>query len=224
MFSEQQLIPISALQHWIFCPRQCGLIHIEQAWSENRLTAEGRLLHERVHSAQSENRSDVRITRGLWLVSYEYGLTGQADVVEFHRSEQGIWLPETECFWQPFPIEYKRGKPKKDGSDEVQLCAQAICLEEMLHVPVSCGAFFYDAPHRRYDVVFDQQLRQATVQTIRAVRQMLETQKTPIVPYHKKCNNCSLYQLCMPKITGISKKVCKYLEKSYQMPLWEDCS
>jgi len=142
MYTEDQLLPLSALQHWVFCPRQCGLIHIEQTWDENRLTAQGRQLHERVHEAEDENRPGVRIVRGLRIHSYRLGLIGQADVVEFHQSQAGIELTGADGLWQPFPVEYKRGKPKKNGCDEVQLCAQAMCLEEMLEINIDQGALF----------------------------------------------------------------------------------
>src|SRR3974390_3797971 len=123
MYSEDDLIMISALQHYAFCPRQCALIHIEQIWTESGLTAEGRLLHERVHEAGNESRGDLRIARGVQLRSLKLGLIGMADVIEFHKTASGIW--------QPFPVEYKRGKPKNDHSDSIQICAQGICLEEM---------------------------------------------------------------------------------------------
>ena len=122
MFSEDELLPLSALQHLLFCERQCALIHIEQAWAENRLTVEGKNLHAKVHEADDESRGDLRIVRGLRLRSLRLGLVGQADVVEFHKQGDA---------WLPFPVEYKRGKPKPEPCDEVQLCAQAICLEEM---------------------------------------------------------------------------------------------
>jgi len=139
-YTEDDLIPISALQHFVFCERQCALIHIEQAWTENRLTAEGRLLHERVHDQGGESRAGVRIERGLPLRSLRLGLVGVADVVEFH--------PLSEGGWRPFPVEYKRGKPKRNACDEIQVCAQALCLEEMLGVRIPAGALFYGKTHR----------------------------------------------------------------------------
>ena len=126
MYSEDDLLPLSGLQHLMFCERQWGLIHIEQIWEENRLTAEGRVLHERAHQAGSESRPKIRTSRGLRLHSLRLGLVGQADVVEFHPSIDGVVLPELEGLWRPFPVEYKRGRPKKNACDEVQLCAQAL--------------------------------------------------------------------------------------------------
>ena len=222
MFPEDQLIPISALQHWVFCPRQCGLIHLEQMWSENRLTAEGRLLHDRVHEADAENRPGIRIVRGLRLVSYRLGLVGQADVVEFHQSDNGIALPGASGLWQPFPVEYKRGKPKKDHSDNIQLCAQALCLEDMLQTDIPVGAFFYGRPRRRTDVQLDDSLRELTCRSIEAVRHMFESCQTPTARYAKKCDRCSLYAQCLPKTTGLRKKIDVYLARAYEPDPMED--
>lgn len=218
MISEDDLIPISALQHYAFCPRQCGLIHLERIWTENRLTAEGRQLHDRVHAAETEIRPDVRIVRGLRLVSYRLGLIGQADIVEFHRSECGIELPESSGFWQPFPVEYKRGKPKKDHSDAIQLCAQVMCLEEMLHTEIPSGAFYYGRPRRRTQIDFNASLREKTRQTAAAVHTLFQQRQTPIAKYAKKCDNCSLYSQCMPKTTGLKKKIDFYLSKAFILP------
>jgi len=218
MYSENQLLPISALQHWVFCPRQCGLIHLEQAWEENRLTAEGRRLHERVHEADDENRPGVRIVRGLRIHSFRLGLIGQADVVEFHQSSQGIELQGAAGLWQPLPVEYKRGRPKHDRCDEVQLCAQAVCLEEMLQVNITEGAFFYGKPRRRKLVEFTDALRRQTEQTARQVHELLDSGQTPTALYGKKCKSCSLYSRCMPKTTGVKKKIDLYLEKAFTLP------
>ena len=137
MYTEDDLLPISGLQHLLFCERQCALIHLEQVWAENRLTVEGKNMHDRVHEREAESRPGIRIVRALRLRSLRLGLTGMADVVEFHLDSgvrsQGL----------PFPVEYKRGKPKADYSDSVQLCAQAICLEEMLSCTIPAGALFY---------------------------------------------------------------------------------
>jgi CRISPR-associated exonuclease Cas4 len=163
MYAEDELLPISALQHYVFCPRQCALIHIEQLWSENVFTAEGRGLHEKVHDAESESRPGARIVRGLRLRSLELGLVGQADVVEFHRlggpdqqnqiatvvpeglprnDMAGTAVPRLQGRYRAFPVEYKRDKPKADACDEVQLCAQAMCLEEMLGTSIAKGTLF----------------------------------------------------------------------------------
>ena len=136
MYSEDDLLPLSALQHLLFCERQCALIHVEQTWVENRFTAEGRIMHERVHEADRESRRDVRLEYSMPMRSLQLGVVGKADVVEFHRDTE-----DPEDLWRPFPVEYKRGKPKKGNYDKVQLCAQALCLEEMLNIEVSAGAW-----------------------------------------------------------------------------------
>ena len=141
LFAEDDLIMVSALQHYLFCPRQCALIHLEQQWLENRLTAEGRILHERVHTSGRESRRTLRVEYDVPIRSLRFGLVGFADVVEFHRQEDGSW--------QPLPVEYTRGRPKRDDSDRVQLCAQALCLEEMLGCTVPQGALYYGEKRRR---------------------------------------------------------------------------
>jgi CRISPR-associated exonuclease Cas4 len=151
MEDEDDLLPISALQHLVFCPRQCALIHIERAWAENRLTAEGGLLHARVQSGETTTRGALRVLRALPLVSHRLGLTGYADVVEIHRAEGGGE--------RAFPVEYKRGTTKAHDADRVQLCAQALCIEEMISLPVTEGALFYGTPRRREIVAIDTALR-----------------------------------------------------------------
>lgn len=202
MFSEDKLLPISGLQHLLFCERQCALIHIEQAWEENRLTAEGRVLHERVHEADDESRGDVQIARGLRLRSLRLGLIGQADVVESHRNGDA---------WLPFPVEYKRGKPKTGTFDTVQLCAQALCLEEMKNVSITTGALFYGTTRRRLDVVFDQPLREQTAATADRLHRLIERGLTPPATYEKKCEKCSLLPQCMPKTAGGGKSAAAWL-------------
>jgi CRISPR-associated exonuclease Cas4 len=207
-YTEEDLIPISALQHLMFCKRQCALIHIEQLWDENVLTAEGRIMHERVHEVDSESRRDVRIERGVPLRAMKLGLIGKADVVEFHRIETNKWLP--------FPVEYKRGKPKVDQSDKVQLCAQAICLEEMLDVAIPNGAIFYGKTRRRLDVSFDKELRQETEEAAQAVHELLVSGATPDPAYTKKCERCSLIDRCLPKLIQKKPSVRRYLEKAVE--------
>ena len=203
MYTEDDLIPLSALQHLIFCERQCALIHIEQAWAENLFTAEGRIMHEHVHAEERESRGKIRIEYGMSLRSLRLGLIGKADVVEFHRRVDGSW--------QPFPVEYKRGKPKKDSSDKVQLCAQALCLEEMMDVSVPDGALFYGKTRRRLDVVFDDALRKLTEETAMRLHELIESGRTPGPVYAKKCDSCSLAGMCLPKTVGKRKSVKRYL-------------
>ena len=191
MYSEDDLIPISAIQHFVFCERQWALIHLEQIWEENRLTAEGREMHEKVDSQPGESRPGVRIARGLLLRSLSVGLTGRADVVELHDEGRRV-----------VPVEYKRGRPKPDWCDEAQLCAQALCLEEMLKVSIHRGAIFYGLPRRRHEVVFSPELRSATVDVVSRIRTATERGLTPAANYAKRCEQCSLVARCMPKAMG----------------------
>lgn len=194
MYAEDDLAPISALQHFLFCPRQCALIHVEQVWEENRLTAEGRILHERVDLGGAEKRRDVKRVFALPIRSLRLGLSGKADVVEFHRDEDDRW--------QPYPVEYKRGRRKSADWDRVQLCAQALCLEEMVDASVSEGALFYGKEQRREAVLFDERLRQRTEDTARAVHELLAAGRTPAAAYDAKCDNCSLIDICLPRGVG----------------------
>lgn len=224
-YDETQLVMLSALQHLLFCPRQCALIHIEQQWIENRFTAEGRIMHERVHSDASESRGEVKISFSLPLRSLSLGLIGKADVVEFHVTEedQTTLLDETLAsvhkkgsagYWVPFPVEYKRGKPKSDNSDKVQLCAQAICLEEMCGIEVPKGALFYGKRKRRQEVEFDRALRKETYDSAQRLHQLLEVGKTPPPVYEKKCDTCSFIDVCMPKaVSGKKSQVERYYSR-----------
>ncbi|MFN3854213.1 MAG: CRISPR-associated protein Cas4 [Phreatobacter sp.] len=186
--TEEALIPLSALQHYLFCPRQCALIHVEQLWAEDAATMEGRLLHDKADSGRPERRAGVRIVRGMALRSVALGVSGKADVVELHGSDRPV----------PFPVEYKRGKPKAHRADEVQLCAQAICLEEAFGVPVPEGALFYGETRRRLTVPFDDELRRLTQETARATREMIAGQVTPPPVHGPACRRCSLEALCQP--------------------------
>lgn len=182
-------IPISALQHWLYCPRQCALIHVERLWDENRFTAEGRVLHERADSGRSETRGVLRMLRAVEIASTRYGLHGVADVVELHGNPP-----------RPFPVEYKRGRPKPHRADEVQLCAQAICLEEMFHCEVPEGALFYGQNRRRKAVAFDTGLRELTLTCAQDVRKQIVEGRLPRPEYNRKrCDSCSLVRLCQPK-------------------------
>jgi CRISPR-associated exonuclease Cas4 len=202
---DDVLIMLSALNHYIYCPRRCALVHIEQVWSENVFTAEGRIMHDKADSNKHEVRGNVRIDYSVPLRSLRLGLIGKADVVEFHRQDSGTWLP--------FPVEYKRGKPKVGDCDRVQLCAQAICLEEMLNVNISEGALFYGQTRRREDIVFDGELRRETEDIARKVHELIASGTTPKPEYCKKCDQCSLLEVCMPKTCGKSKSASKYLLK-----------
>lgn len=205
MYDIDDLIQLSSLQHFAFCPRQCALIHNEQVWSESILTAEGRLMHERVHEERRESRRDVRIEYGVPLRSLKLGLIGKADVVEFHCQEDGSWMA--------YPVEYKRGKPKRDDSDKVQLCAQALCLEEMLSVHITEGALFYGRTRHRLDVVFDETLRSATEDIAAKTHELLEVGRTPPPVYAKRCDRCSLIEICLPRTMQKKRTVKGYISR-----------
>jgi len=205
MYTEDDLIQLSALQHMAFCPRQCALIHVEQTWTESGLTAEGRIMHERVHDEDRESRGNVRFESGVPLRSLRLGLIGKADVVEFHRT--------SDDDWQPFPVEYKRGKPKMDHCDKVQLCAQAMCLEEMLNVQIPAGAIFYGQTRHRLDVTFDEALRKETEETAKQAHILIESGCTPKPVYAKRCERCSLKAECLPKTMQKKRSVKTYLTR-----------
>jgi CRISPR-associated exonuclease Cas4 len=206
MYEEEDFLQLSALQHYIFCKRQCALIHIEQSWVENVLTAEGRIMHEKVHDERHENRCDIRIEYGVSIASSELGLSGKADVVEFHKN------PGEDIFL-PFPVEYKRGKPKPDDCDKIQLCAQAICLEEMMGVSISAGALFYGKIRRRLDVLFDDLLRTRTKEAAEQLHQLVKDGVTPMPVYSPKCDSCSFVEQCLPKAISQKMTVREYLQK-----------
>ena len=202
-YNDDDFIMLSALQHYVFCKRQCALIHIEQLWDENLFTAEGRIMHDKVYTDRYESRGSVRIEYGVPMRSLRLGLIGKADVVEFHRMDDGTW--------RPYPVEYKRGKPKMDNCDRVQLCAQAICLEEMLNVEIREGALFYGKTRRREDVVFDGRLRMETMEIARKAHELIASGITPRPEFSRKCEQCSLLELCLPKTCGKSLSVQNYL-------------
>jgi CRISPR-associated exonuclease Cas4 len=214
MFDEDDLLPLSGLQHLLFCERQWALIHIEQVWSENELTAEGRELHERAHEIGSESRPDLRIARGLRLRSLRLGLSGQADVVEFRASPTGAELPGASGLWQPFPVEYKRGRPKRDRCDEVQLCAQALCLEEMFPAAIPEGALYYGSPRRRRDIAFSSSLRVETEALAARMHALYRARTTPRAVYQPKCDKCSLLAACVPKALAAPRAVERYLARA----------
>jgi len=184
---ESDFLALSALQHFLYCPRQCALIHLGQVWSENRFTSEGRVLHERAHEGDDESRPGVRITRGLPVASTRLRVSGICDIVEFHADGTVI------------PVEYKRGKPKSHRADEIQLCAQAICLEEMLSVAMTFGFLFYGKRKRRTRVPFDSELRDLVARMANELHSMMDSRQTPPAVYAKrKCDACSLIDECQP--------------------------
>ncbi|TBW55213.1 CRISPR-associated protein Cas4 [Marinobacter halodurans] len=186
---DEKLIPLSALQHYAFCPRQCALIHNEQVWAENWLTAQGQVLHQRVDRGDPETRKGIRYERGVLVSAESLGITGKLDLVEIDLATRAMK-----------PVEYKRGKPKQDNWDRIQLCAQGLCLEEMRGQQVDSGSLWYWQTRHRDDVPFTEQLRDEARQVIADVRDLLTSGKTPKAAYAKKCDACSLFDLCNPKL------------------------
>lgn len=226
VYEEDDLLPLSAVQHLIFCERQCALIHVERLWRDNRLTVEGSAMHQRVHDTgpRREVRGTVIIARGVPLRSLRLGLVGRADVVEFHRVEVGARegghvtataLPRTDGLWTARPVEYKRGRPKRDRSDEIQLCAQAVCLEEMLEVHIEGGSLFYGAVQRRHDVQFIEELRSATQRAAARVHELVRAELTPRARREPKCRRCSLLAVCRPDGTGPQRSVRRYVAAAF---------
>ena len=199
--AEDLLLPISALQHYLFCPRQCALIHVERLWAENTATAEGRILHEKADGGKSDRRGGVQTLRAVHLRSFALGVAGVADVVE--KRDKVLT-----------PVEYKRGKPKAHRADEVQLCAQALCLEEMFGVAVAEGVLFYGAVRRRHPVAIDAELRALTIQVAQDARAMVRAARTPPPVWAAKlCGACSMADLCRPKRMMNPPVVAKWLAR-----------
>lgn len=216
---EDDFLLLSGIQHMAFCERQWALIHIEQVWAENVRTIEGKHLHERVDDPfADESRKDVRIVRSMPLVSRTLGLRGVADVVEFHRSEQGsagvnCRLKDRAGWWRPVPVEYKRGKPKMDDRDAVQLCAQAMALEEMMQVNVESAYLFYGETRHRQEIAIDKRLRQYTEELAGRMHQFVREGKTPKAQKGKRCSQCSLIEECQPHWMLRHRPVDKYLAR-----------
>jgi CRISPR-associated exonuclease Cas4 len=215
-YAEEDLLPLSAIQHLLFCERQCALIHIEGAWVENILTAKGRTEHRRADEASAESRGNLHIARGLPLRSFRLGLAGKADVVEFHRlpagETGGAALPGKRGTWRPYPVEYKHGRPKPGNCDRAQLCAQAMCLEEMLNTGITTGALFYQSTRRREEVLFSEDLRTETIRAASRLHELISGGCSPPPLLGPRCRNCSLSEICLPKATSTKKKVALYIE------------
>ena len=202
MYSDEDLLPLSALQHFLFCERQCALIHIEQIWTENLYTIEGELLHARAHSRSRETRQARKTEFGMPIRSLLLGLSGKTDAVEY-EADGPILI-----------VEYKRGRPKPGNADEVQLCAQALCLEEMRSEVIKEGALYYGKTRRRKSVLFDVALRELTRNTAERLHAFLWEGHTPLPTYNSaKCPRCSLLKLCMPKKMGRSMSIDHYLSR-----------
>ena len=201
MYPESDYLLLSGLQHLRFCPRQCALIHIEQQWSENFFTAAGRVQHEKVHGATAESRKAVKTERNLKIASALLGVTGCTDAVEFYSDGKII------------PIEYKHGKPKENTCDEVQLCAQVICLEEMLCRTIDEGALFYFKIRRRIPVPITDELRKETIGLAERFHRFVADGKTPATVYSKKCESCSFIDECFPESAGKNKSAVDYIRR-----------
>lgn len=205
MYSEDDFIMISALQHYVYCPRQCGLIHVDDVWTENLYTTRGNILHEKVDTDTYETRGTKKTVRGLRIHSFRLGITGRCDVVEFRETKTGD---------EVIPVEFKSGEPKEDISDKVQLCAQALCLEEMLNIKITQGAFFYGKIRRRNIVEIDNDIRAQTENIINSVREIVSKKIVPSAEYSSKCRNCSLEEICQPKAMN-DKKLNSYIKGLY---------
>lgn len=214
MIPEGYFLQLSGIQHFAFCRRQWALIHIEKLWQENLLTTEGDIFHQRAHDAQQrERRGDLLILRSLPVVSRRLGLSGSCDVIEFHIDPGGISLRGEEGLWQPYPVEYKRGSPKQHDADKLQLCAQAMCLEEMLCCRIPEGALYYGETRRRLNVSFDDSLRLQVENAVAEMHQLMQRGHTPRVKPTKACGACSLKELCLPRLRR-SGSVSAYLHRA----------
>lgn len=211
-FDEEDYLQLSGLQHFAFCRRQWALIHIEDQWAEDLRTVDGRLMHEHVHNQSfRESRGDCLTVRRLAVYSAQLGISGQCDAVEFHQDPSGISLRDREGLWQPYPVEYKRGKPKEHNADELQLCAQSMCLEEMLCCDIPEGALYYGEPHRRTQVLLTPEMRGRVRDSLAEMHELYRRRYTPKVKPSRTCNACSLKELCLPKLMN-RKKVTDYLD------------
>lgn len=216
-YTADELLPLSGLQHFLFCRRQWALIHVERQWQENALTAEGRILHKRTDDPFfTETRKGVIIARAVPVASYQLGLSGVCDVVEFTEAAEGIQLPEREGFFQPAPVEYKRGKPKLEPSDEAQLCAQAICLEGMLATTIPTGYLYYGQTRHRVAVPLTPTLREVVRQAAKEMHAYFKRGYTPRVKPFKGCRSCSLADVCLPNLQEKVIPASKYIRQQIE--------
>lgn len=200
-YTPDELLPLSGIQHFLFCRRQWALIHVERQWQENARTVEGKLLHKRTDDPFfTETRHNLLIARAVPIASYQLGLAGVCDVVEFTESPQGVQLPGREGLYLPAPVEYKRGTPKADPCDEAQLCAQAICLEEMLSVEISQGFLYYGETRHRVEVPLSAELRKLVFEMSAEMHAYFKRGYTPRVKTSKACRSCSLADICLPEL------------------------
>ena len=212
-YKEDDYLQLSGIQHFAFCRRQWALIHIENQWNENLRTVQGRILHNNVHDSKSfEKRGSLLISRGMPICSRELGITGTCDVVEFKESKDGVKLYNRNGSWLPVPVEYKKGIPKNNDSDKLQLCCQAMCIEEMLLCPtIECAYLYYGEPAKRELVYLDSSLRVKCKKMIDEMHLLFNRKYTPIVKPSKSCNACSLKDICLPKILK-TKNASEYIK------------
>lgn len=216
IYAEEDFLALSGLQHFVFCRRQWALIHIENQWLENYRTIDGALMHEKAHDRENEeSRGNLLIKRGVSVYSAGLGVSGQCDVLEYRRSDDGIPLPGKDGLWQPYPVEYKRGKPKTDNSDKLQLCAQAMCLESMLCCNIPEGALFYGEIRRREAVPFTDELRAQVREQLAQMHELYKKGHTPKAKPTKRCAACSLKELCLPELTK-KRSVSVYLKAALE--------
>lgn len=215
-YKEEEYLQLSGIQHFIFCRRQWALIHLEQQWAENYRTMDGRLMHTNAHDPDFRtHRGRILTVRSVRIHSAKLGLSGECDVIEFHENAEGVKLARTEGKWLPYPVEYKRGSAKPDSSDEAQLCAQAMCLEEMLCCDIPKGALYYGETRHRQVVEFTAELREQVQFVAEEMHRLYRKGSTPKVKPTKSCNACSLKELCLPKLMR-NRSVASYLHQELQ--------
>lgn len=213
LYSEDDFLQLSGIQHFAFCKRQWALAYIEMQWKENVRTVEGKILHENAHDASmKEKRGDLIIVRAMPVHSREMGVSGECDVVEFHKTTQGISLSGHEGTYSVVPVEYKRGKPKEDDVDILQVAAQALCLEEMLCCTIPYGYLYYGEIRHRLKVDFDEEIRNRVQILFKEMHKYYDQQYTPKVKISKKCNACSLKDICLP-VLNKNKSVTQYINE-----------
>lgn len=213
-YDEDEWLQLSGIQHFDFCIRQWALIHIEQQWEENYLTTAGQIEHERAHDYDtSEKRGDTLIIRNLRVFNPALGITGNCDVVEFHKDPKGIKLTKRRGTWKPYPVEYKHGKPKTENADRLQLCAEAMCLEYMLSCYIPEGALFYQQIKHREIVQFNEELRQQVSDYCAQMHMYFKRKYTPKAKFRTRCKSCSLFDICQPKMLN-SRSVKEYIQRT----------
>ena len=218
IWNEEDYLQLSGLQHFVFCRRQWALIHIEHQWAENFRTIDGAVFHENAHNTGfQESRGDRFITRGVSVCSSELGVSGQCDVLEYHRGSTGIPIAGKDGLWQPYPVEYKRGSPREDTGDTLQLCGQAMCLESMLCCDIPEGAY-YGEVRRREKVAFTPELRNQVRQMLAEMHELYRRGYTPKVKPTKSCNACSMKDLCLPRLMK-TRSVSAYLREAMEETL-----